>query len=76
MQGHDSVWGSMCSYQRKPAVGTKQVGGVVAGVGEGCWVQASPSTPGSREGVTPKLSPRRDQMRDYPKGLGVRLDLE
>lgn len=30
-------------------------GGVV-GVGEGCWVQASLSTPGSREGVTPKLS--------------------
>lgn len=30
-------------------------GGVV-GVGEGCWVKASLSTPGSREGVTPKLS--------------------
>lgn len=66
----------MCSYQRKPAVGTKQVG-VCGSRGGRVQVTRLPfSTPGSGEGVIPKLSLSGVQMGGYPKGLGIGLCLE
>lgn len=55
MQGQDSVGAAHIAIKGSLRLEQSRWGGVV-GVGEGCWVQASLSTPGSREGVTPKLS--------------------